>query len=359
MTPRQLSSFPWPTPPGSSSPPQWNGREFVVADGGRRDVLCYDSADSNWSPELTALHEAEAGANHPIDQASRARAVQSIQRFARPEPIVLDVGSSSGFVLDALQRSGSDAALIGSDFLKQPLLALAKRLPGVPLLQFDLSRCPLPTACVDAVIALNVMEHIADHEAALREIFRILKPGGVAHIEVPAGPQLFDIYDEHLMHHRRYTMPQLRALATQAGFELLNATHLGMWIYPAFAWVKRRNRRLLGLSAEEKSRIVAGQIRSTSHSVLLRTLLRCETAIGRAVSYPFGIRCVLVARKPSTSSAQISAAADDTRSLRGWPGIVVVALSSLSMLVYFIASGNMRDHWQLLASTIRALLGSK
>ena len=258
---------------GSSSRPQWNGREFVVADDDRRGVLCYDSADSNWSPELTALHEAEAGANHPIDQASRALAIQSIQQFAGPDPVVLDVGSSSGFVLDELQRTGSPLALIGSDFLSQPLLALARRLPGVPLLQFDLSRCPLPDACVDAVIALNVLEHIADHEAAVREIFRSLKPGGIAHIEVPAGPHLFDIYDEHLMHHRRYTMPQLRELATRTGFEILRATHLGAWMYPAFAWVKRRNRRFLSSSAEEKSRIVASEIRSTSHSVLLRTLL--------------------------------------------------------------------------------------
>jgi SAM-dependent methyltransferase len=356
---RQLSAFPWPPPPGSSSRPQWNGREFVVADDDRRGVLCYDNADSNWSLELTALHEAEAGANHPIDQASRALAVRSIQQFAGPEPLVLDVGSSSGFVLDALQRTESPPALIGSDFLTEPLLALAKRLPGVPLLQFDLSRCPLPDACVDAVIALNVLEHIADDEAALSEIFRTLKPGGVAHIEVPAGPHLYDIYDEHLMHHRRYTMPQLRALAARAGFEILDTTHLGTWIYPAFAWVKRRNRRLLASSPEEKSRIVASQIRSTSHSALLRALLRCETTVGTAVSYPWGIRCVIVARKPLQSSSRTAAAPDDTRGLRGWLGIILVCVSSISMLVYFMMSGNMRDHVQFLASTVRELLGRK
>jgi SAM-dependent methyltransferase len=356
---RKLSAFPWPPPPGSTSRPQWNGTEFVVADDDRRGVLCYDSADSNWSPELTALHEAEAGANHPIDQASRALAVQSIQQFAAPDPVVLDVGSSSGFVLDALQRTGSAAAVIGSDFLAQPLLALAKRLPGVPLLQFDLSRCPLPDVCVDAVIALNVLEHIADHEAALREIFRTLKPGGVAHVEVPAGPHLYDIYDEHLMHHRRYTMPQLRALATGAGFEILHTTHLGAWIYPAFTWVKRRNRRHFGSSPEEKSRIVASQIRSTSHSAVLRTLLRCEAAVGTVVSYAWGVRCVIVARKPLQSSSRASAAADDARGLRGWLGIALVCVSSISMLVYFMMSGNMRDHVHFLASTIRELLGRK
>ena len=41
-----------------------------------------------------------------------------------------------------------------------------------------------------AVVLLNVLEHIQDHEGALRQLYRILKPGGVVIIEVPAGPHL-------------------------------------------------------------------------------------------------------------------------------------------------------------------------
>jgi SAM-dependent methyltransferase len=293
-----LSAFPWPPLRGSTIRPCWNGEQFVLGDE-RRDVLCYEAAQSNWSPELTALHEAEAGSNHPIDQASRALAIRSVRQFSgQGEQIVLDVGCSSGFLLDELRRMETGLALIGSDFIAPPLFALARRLPGVPLLQFDLRHCPLPDSCVDVVTALNVLEHIAEDDQALREIFRILKPGGMAHVEVPAGAHLYDIYDEHLMHHRRYGLSQLRAMAVRTGFKTLKATHLGVWMYPAFAWVKRRNRRLLDRSAEEKSRIVAGQIRSTSRSILLRAILQWETALGRMINYPCGIRCVIVLRKP-------------------------------------------------------------
>ena len=49
-----------------------------------------------------------------------------------------------------------------------------------------------------------MLEHVEDDQAAIRQVYRILQPGGVAVIEVPAGPDLYDIYDRQLMHHRRY-----------------------------------------------------------------------------------------------------------------------------------------------------------
>ena len=264
----------------------------------RHNVLAYEAAASNWSPELTTLHEVEAGSNHPIDQASRMLAVQSLQRFTRRRDIiVVDVGCSSGFLLEELRQAEPEMALVGSDFLLQPLNMLARRLPGIPLIQFDLRKCPLPDRCVDAVTALNVLEHIDQDAVALRQIWRILKSDGLAHIEVPAGAHLYDIYDEHLMHHRRYELKQLAQMAREAGFEVLKASHLGVLMYPAFAWVKRKNRQFLSRPAEEKQQIVARQIRTTSHSRTLRALLRLEIAIGKALSYPCGIRCVIVLRK--------------------------------------------------------------
>jgi len=293
-----LQHFPWPPLPGTSTPPQWDGRQFFV-DGQPRDLLCYEFAESHWTSDLTELHEAEAGSSHPIDRASRALAIQSIEKFLPPRNvIVLDVGCSSGFLLEEIRQRTPEIALIGSDFIFAPLKGRVRPLLEVPLLQFDLRKCPLPDACIDGVTALNVLEHIDDDRAAMHHLWRILKPGGIAHIEVPAGPHLYDIYDEHLMHHGRYTLEQARNLAHQAGFEVVKATHLGAWAYPAFAWVKRKNRRLLSRSAEEKKRLVAQQIRKTSHSAMLRLLLKAEMAFGKRINYRRGIRCVMILRKP-------------------------------------------------------------
>ena len=73
---------------------------------------------------------------------------------------------------------------------------------------------------MDGVTALNVLEHIDDDFTALNEIYRILIPRGIAHIEVPADPACFDLYDEVLMHFRRYRLRDLVAMAQRIGFEV-------------------------------------------------------------------------------------------------------------------------------------------
>ena len=294
-----LAVFPWPTPPEAVEAPIWHDGRFWLG-GQEKRVIAYDATDSHWSAELTDLHEAEAGSHHPIDQASRRLAVRSLTEFLPNElsaPTVLDVGCSSGFIVEEIRAALPGAVVIGSDYILPPLEKLAARLPGLPLLQFDLRHCPLPDACVDAVTALNVLEHIDDDGAALGEIFRILRPGGVAHIEIPAGPGCYDIYDEQLMHHRRYRLRDLVKMARTGGWQVLRATHLGCLIYPAFWLVKQRGRRLLKLPDAEKKARVASQIRQTSDSAILGAALRIEEFLGRFVSFPFGIRCVVVLRK--------------------------------------------------------------
>jgi ubiquinone/menaquinone biosynthesis C-methylase UbiE len=261
-------------------------------------VASYETEPSHWSEDLTALHETESGRDHPIDRASRRLAVRTMHRLAGMKaPIILDVGCSTGFILEDLREGLPQAELVGADYLLGALESLARRIPDIPILQFDLRRCPLPDACVDGITCLNVLEHIDDHESALGHIHRILKPGGWAHIEVPAGPELFDIYDEYLMHHRRYRMGELVGMARAKGFTVKKATHLGFMVYPAFRWVKRQNRRHMAAPPAEKMQLVARQIRSTRTQPLLAAMIRLETVLGRILSYPCGIRCIVVLRK--------------------------------------------------------------
>jgi SAM-dependent methyltransferase len=295
-----LINFPWPKPPSLTIAPHWSGSQFVSGVQACR-VLAYAADDSHWSNDLTAFHELEAGHDHPIDLASRAAAVKSMVQLASQEPILLDVGCSSGFVLEDLKKALPKASLIGADYLHGPLEGLAKRIHDIPLLQFDLRQCPLPDCCVDGVTCLNVLEHIDDDNLALSEIYRVLKPGGFVHLEVPAGPELFDIYDEYLLHHRRYRLRTFRDQVKKAGFTVKAATHLGFFLFPGFCYIKYRNRRKMHLSADDKAALVATQIRSTKSSNLLRIMVALESCLGYLFSYPIGIRCIIVARKPVTS----------------------------------------------------------
>jgi len=293
---QQLADFPWPLILGQVQRPVWDGHKFHV-DTQLMRVLVYDTEQSHWSEELTSLHENEAGSQHPIDVASRRLAVASMKLIKKNVPLILDVGCSSGFVLDELRAKIPEAGLIGADYLRGPLETLGKRILDIPIMQFDLRKCPLPAGCVDGITCLNVLEHIDDHEQALNEIYRILADGGIAHVEVPAGPHLFDIYDEHLLHYRRYKLKDLVSLARKIGFSVRKATHLGFAVYPAFWWTKKHNRKKLGIPPEEKAKLVAQQIRKTKSSLPVNVLINLETSIGRFVSYPWGIRCVVTLMK--------------------------------------------------------------
>ena len=72
----------------------------------------------------------------------------------------------------------------------------------------------------DTVVCLNVVEHLADDVAALRNIREALVDGGRAIILVPSNPKLFGTLDEVLGHYRRYTNPQLRSACEDAGFQV-------------------------------------------------------------------------------------------------------------------------------------------
>src|SRR5262249_33076466 len=158
------------------------------------------------------------------------------------------------------------------DIVVEPLVKMAARC-NVPMLHFDLVRCPLPDHCIDVAVLLNVLEHIEDDVGAIRQLYRILKPGGSVVVEVPAGPHLYDIYDRVLMHWRRYRCGDLCAALQKAGFEITYRSHLGFFLYPAFRRVKRRNARHLTEDPASQRKRVEREIHNTRTSHLMAAAL--------------------------------------------------------------------------------------
>jgi SAM-dependent methyltransferase len=292
-------SFPFALPPTTqrNGPPVWTGKEFLVGDK-KLKVLDYSESNVGWVEELTAFHEETAGSDHFIDQASRNNALAQLLNHLRNEaPIILEVGCSSGFMLRLIHHRLPHAFVLGADVVRAPLEKLASDLPGVPLFRFDVTRCPLPNECVDAVVMLNVLEHIEHDRIAIQQAYRILKKGGIVVIEVPAGPKLYDSYDKYLMHFRRYTLSELKRLLEETNFMVLRQSHLGFFVYPGFWMVKQRNKRLLTEEVVVQQQAAKTSIQATRHSKLLSTITRFESLLGRFVSFPFGIRCIVTAVK--------------------------------------------------------------
>lgn len=289
--------YPWPSPRGSLERPIWTGRGFRIGET-LRPILSFDISSSGWTDELTDFHEEKAGADHFIDLASRSYALGQLQNSVHgPSPVILEVGCSSGFMLKLIQQHFPHSLIIGSDYVAGPLLRLAQEVLNIPLLHFDLTNCPLPDRSLDAVVLLNVLEHIADDGTAIAQVSRILKPGGIAVIEVPADPHLYDVYDKILMHHRRYSFASLKQLFKPTQLEVIRHSHLGCFPYPGFWWVKRKNRRFLSQEDSRQRAVVSQNIQRTKGSGLLAYLMRIELFLGKWISYPFGIRCLVTCRR--------------------------------------------------------------
>jgi SAM-dependent methyltransferase len=293
----EIMEMTFPGPPGSLGAVVWNGQRFVLPDGTTRSVLAYQVQPSGWTDELTEMHEREAGEDHYIDVASREEALRRVLKWVGESKTILEVGCSSGFMLKLLRRKLPGATLIGSDYTADTLARLAADVPGIPLLQFDLTTCPLPDASVDGAVLLNVLEHIEDDRMAAQQLLRILRPGGSAIIEVPAGPAIYDVYDKQLMHFRRYRLRDLVKMFEDTGFEVVEKSHLGVFMYPAFWMVKKRNRRYLNAPPDVQQRMVAASIRKTNQIPLMTSVMRMEAKLRGLIPYPFGARCLVVARK--------------------------------------------------------------
>lgn len=268
-----------------------------------RPFTSYVSAEHavNWSDDLEQLHE-ESSCTHFIDVWTRRAILTRLGRL--PEnPALVDIGCSTGYMLEDLRRAIPGASLIGVDLVVAGLRKAHENVPEATLMQADICALPLEDASVDAAVSANLLEHVPDDERALAEISRILRLGARAVIVVPVGPGNYDYYDRFLGHERRYARGELARKARNVGLLVVEDIHLGAPIYPAFWAVKQRNRRRYAhLRGQALERKVVGDIERTSDSILGRLACRLEEALlSSGVRLPFGARGLTVLSRVEAS----------------------------------------------------------
>lgn len=288
-------------PPLGDQQPRWTGAAFEVGGESRR-VLAYGGQSEGWSNDLAMLQD-ESGGQHFMENATRTQAINQLRRHLPPgRPVIMEVGCSGGYFIRLLAATFPEAVVVGADYPLAFITRLAETLDDIPLIQFDLTDCPLPDNTFNAVVLLQVIEHIEDHEAAIRQLYRILKPGGVVLLEVPAGRRLYDAFDEYVGHFRRYDMGELTALVRGAGFEVLSRSHLGFLLYPAFWATKRLNQIRAPKTAGERREMVRGLIKTSMRPGRIGgVLMKIEEWLRQRVYLPVGMRCLMTARKPTVT----------------------------------------------------------
>ncbi len=244
------------------------------------------SLDVNWSDALEELHE-EASRDHFLDVWTRTSLLDGMRRFGPSQPeVVLDAGCSSGYLLEDLRRELPTASLVGVDLIAGGLRRAHLLVPDAKLLLADVCDLPIEDESVDVALSANLLEHVPDDAGALAELHRVLRPGGLAAIIVPAGPGSYDYYDAFLGHERRYARGELAGKA--AGFEVLLDTHIGVLIYPAFWAVKKRNRlKYKAPTPAERQELVERDIDRTTDSSLGTLTVGIERKLlARGVRFP-------------------------------------------------------------------------
>lgn len=265
----------------------------------RRTAMLKNTDYGGWSNRLAELMINEEAKEKPIAQASRKHTVSQLTRWLQNKkaPVLLEIGCSSGLTLEAMQAFFPKAKIVGTDYDTTIVKKTSRRLPSMDIRQLDVEKCSLPDAMADGIVMVNVLEHLKNDEVAIDQVYRILKPGGVAVIEVPANPDLYDVFDKQVCHFRRYHMPTLVSHLRKAGFEMLDKSHLGVLVYPVFYLMKKRNQNLLDASPERQWQIVSQELKGGGHP-LLKFTFAVEAFLRKFMYLPAGIRCLVTCRKP-------------------------------------------------------------
>ncbi len=152
----------------------------------------------------------------------------------RPGPALLNVGAGQGTFTQALEARGFRVTSVEPS--QRAVELLRTRVNG-PVVAASAEALPFEDSAFDGAVLGEVLEHVEDDLAGLRETARVVRPEGVVAMSVPANPAWFGPSDEWAGHHRRYTRPALLDLCAGAG---LSVVRLRPWGFPVSSLYHRR-----------------------------------------------------------------------------------------------------------------------
>ncbi len=206
---------------------------------------------------------------------------------------ILDVGCGTGTMLTYLAAFGRTE---GVDIDEEAIGYCRERgLQNVRL--GEAANLPFADGTFDLVTALDVIEHLEDDVAALREVGRVLRPGGYLLVTVPAHMFLWGDQDEVNMHRRRYAAAELRQRLTAGGFGVLRLSYMNALLFPPIALIRfvRRMEHRLRPTIPHRSDFRYPAPRPVNF--VLGHVFGVEGSILRRVDIPFGVSIVALARK--------------------------------------------------------------
>ncbi len=148
---------------------------------------------------------------------------------------ILDVGCGPGNTLLRFSRWGR---VYGLDF-SLDALAFARRKGVISVVSGDLTSLPISSQSIDCVLALDVLEHVSEDDAALSEMARVLRPGAFFFFTVPTFMSLWRHHDEMYGHYRRYSKAEFVDKVRRTGLRITSCHFFKCAFFPPL-WVLAR-----------------------------------------------------------------------------------------------------------------------
>jgi SAM-dependent methyltransferase len=218
---------------------------------------------------------------------------------------VLDAGCGTGGMLTWLGRYAGEGRVAGVD-ISSDALAFCRERGLRNLAQASVTALPFADSTFDLVTSFDVLVQLpgeGSDEVAMREMFRVLRPGGVAFVRAAAYAWMRSGHDEALGTQRRYQLGEISGKLTGAGFRVRRATYANSLLLPAAA-MRRLVLKRLGL-ADSGSDV---KPLPPNLAWLNRALISALAAEARllkspAAKLPAGLSTICVAEKPREEQA--------------------------------------------------------
>jgi len=210
---------------------------------------------------------------------------------------VLDLGGGAGNMAHHLAHYGEVTSI---EYNPRPIPIAQQR--GVTTAQGSGDALPFPDAAFDLVALLDTVEHIPDELGVFAECARVLKPGGVLLVTVPAYMWLWSYNDEINAHQRRYTVDELRLKLELSGLRVSRISYNNFFLFPAVAGVRFLRPYNPGLksphldAAAEVYQVDMEPIPEPVNTIL-HGVYWLEAEVLERVAFPFGISILCAARK--------------------------------------------------------------
>lgn len=221
----------------------------------------------------------------------RRMVLETVRRWAPADTSrILEVGCGTGATLRDLSAIFPDARVSGVEPVEEAARAASRKGCDVTVGAFE--GLPAEPGSVDLFLTLDVLEHLDDDVAGLKEAALAMRQGGRIIATVPALPSLWGPHDEQNHHRRRYRRPGLVAALETAGFRVERVTYFNSLLLP-LGYVERLAARALRLESDP-----AVALPSKPVNAVLRGIFGLETALLRALDLPLGMSLLIVATKP-------------------------------------------------------------